>query len=569
MRPAVLTRSYDNARTGANPREAVLTPAVVSHGLRKLFSLQVSDDPFLEAQPLIVPGVAMPDGSTRDVVYVCTMANSVWAFDANDGRALWPKPVQLGTAITGTLGIDRFRINKHWGILSTPVIDIDTRTMYLVNWSSPDRSISKATHQLHALDIADGHPRHPALPIAARSTEAGSTAKFDSPRQKQRSALLLVPLESPPVNPKKKTLFMACGMTQEQGPVHGWVIAFDVDTFTQTAAWSTTPKSSAGGIWQAGQGPAADRGGHVYAMTGNGGWDGMADFAESFVKLKYRSPQGPAPGDLHIVDWFTPFTDGDRKVLATNNRGYDWTDQDLGSGGPVVLEDLDLVVGAGKDGVLYVLDRKRFGKTSQADLQHPPGNYAKLKSSPIFFTYFPGWDKQPGPEHPRELNFDFLGKTHHLHGSPVFWKSPNHGSMLFCWGENENLRAWSIDATGRVTYLAAGHEIASAGMQPPGGMPGGMVTLSSNGLVSHTGVVWATAPIHGDANQHHVPGILRAYDATEFTTDFDGSRRLKLLWDSTRIPGNGFTHNKFCPPVVWDGKVYVTTYDGRVDVYGP
>src|SRR6266496_4043372 len=180
MRPAVLTRSYDNARTGANPREAVLTPAVVSHGLRKLFSLQVSDDPFLEAQPLIVPGVAMPDGSTRDVVYVCTMANSVWAFDANDGRALWPKPVQLGTAITGTLGIDRFRINEHWGILSTPVIDIDTRTMYLVNWSSPDRSISKATHQLHALDIADGHPRHPALPIAARSTEAGSTAKFDS-----------------------------------------------------------------------------------------------------------------------------------------------------------------------------------------------------------------------------------------------------------------------------------------------------------------------------------------------------------------------------------------------------
>jgi hypothetical protein len=140
--------------------------------------------------------------------------------------------------------------------------------------------------------------------------------------------------------------------------------------------------------------------------------------------------------------------------------------------------------------------------------------------------------------------------------------------MLFCWGENENLRAWNIDGTGKVTYLARGHEVASAGLPPAGGMPGGMLTLSANGTNPHTGIVWSAGPLNGDANKHVVEGVLRAYDATEFGTNPDGSRYLKLLWDSKRLPGT-FNHDKFCPPVVWGGKVYVTTYDGRVDVYGP
>jgi hypothetical protein len=85
-----------------------------------------------------------------------------------------------------------------------------------------------------------------------------------------------------------------------------------------------------------------------------------------------------------------------------------------------------------------------------------------------------------------------------------------------------------------------------------------------------TGIVWATAPIDGDANKFVVEGILRAYDASRLDPmkNLDGTPRLKRLWDSKQIPGNTFHHAKFTPPVVADGKVFVATYDGRVDVYG-
>jgi hypothetical protein len=142
--------------------------------------------------------------------------------------------------------------------------------------------------------------------------------------------------------------------------------------------------------------------------------------------------------------------------------------------------------------------------------------------------------------------------------------------MLFCWGENECLRAWKIDASGRASFFAKSAEVASAGMGGMGGMPGGILTISANGEQPNTGIVWALAPISGDANKHVVPGILRAYDATNLdpVPNADGTPRLKLLWDSTHIPNNVFNHCKFCPPVVFNGRVYAPTYDGRIDVYG-
>ncbi|HJY89732.1 MAG TPA: hypothetical protein VJ255_05610, partial [Candidatus Acidoferrum sp.] len=281
---------------------------------------------------------------------------------------------------------------------------------------------------------------------------------------------------------------------------------------------------------------------------------------------------GPAgAATLVPVDWFTPFTDESR-APQLNDRGYDWTDQDLGSAAPVYLASLGLMVGSGKDGILYVLDRNNMGKTSPADLANPPQNYKKLKSPPIFFTYFPGWNISPAPPVAKDLNFFSADmKTHHLHASPVFWNDPSSGSLLFCWGENENLRAWSIDANGVVTFVAKGLEVASLGCVGPsghGGMPGGMLCVSGNAQQPHSAIVWALTPITGDANSGIVEGILRAYDATQFDTNPDGSKTLRLLWDSKRIPGNTFGHNKFGVPVVANGKVYVPTYDGRVDVYG-
>ena len=187
MAVAVLTRSYDNTRSGANTQESTLTPAVVSKGLRRKFSLVVANDDLrLEAQPLIVPGVPMPDGKAHDVAYVCTMANNVWAFDANDGQLLWPQPVNLGKPIQGPDNIDSWKVNQLWGILSTPVIDPDTQTLYLVTWSlrpdsatdtvDPRRGPNNTLHRLHALNIVDGSPRHPPIEIAPSApTRNGGT----------------------------------------------------------------------------------------------------------------------------------------------------------------------------------------------------------------------------------------------------------------------------------------------------------------------------------------------------------------------------------------------------------
>jgi hypothetical protein len=564
----VLTRSYDNARTAANLTETKLTPKNVgSNLLVKLFSLELrGDDPRIEAQPLYVPRLTGGDGVVRDIVFVCSMGNNVWAFDAGTGKPVWAAPTSLGRPILPdprphpgfprASSIDMWGVNLLWGILSTPVIDLDAKALYVVNWSSPDGTIRNAVHRLHAVDIVTGAVRR-SIPITATSDLATPprTAAFVTSRQKQRSALLLVK----PTGAAKPVLFMACSMTSESDPsTHGWLIAFDLNEFRQTAAWCTTPNSSEGGIWQASQGPAADESGDVYVMTSNVDTSRIpgpaTDFPESFVRLRYTPPaEKGAAGALKPVGWFSPFKD--------QVRAPEFRDEDLGSGGPVVLSGLNLVLGAGKDGVLYVIDKDHM----------PNGNdFTKLKQPPRFFTYEP--PNALAIDASKVANLDKLydGKTHHLHGSPAFWNDPARGPMLFVWGENESLRAWSIDRNGKIALVAKGNEIASAGVGGEGGMPGGFPIISSNGPTPDTGVVWTTAPLNGDANRFVVEGIVRAYDASkpDPVKNADGSPRLKLLWDSKQIPGNTFDHAKFTPPVVADGKVFVATYDGHVDVYG-
>ena len=97
-------------------------------------------------------------------------------------------------------------------------------------------------------------------------------------------------------------------------------------------------------------------------------------------------------------------------------------------------------------------------------------------------------------------------------------------------------------------------------------MPGGMMSLSANGAVPHAGVVWALIP-YADANMAVVAGRLLAYDATEFGTFGDGSKQLRVLWDSQDW-NIQFSFNKFNRPVVFNGKLIVPTYNDRVDVYG-
>ncbi len=588
MPTPVLTRSYDNGRTGANYTETVLTPdAIVQRGMSKFKSLVVAnDDPRIEAQPLYVPNL-MIQGKPHNVVFVATMGNNVWAFDADEPdeskHLLWKTAKPLGRpfhpAETNQPGqhrsttIDSAGINILWGILSTPVIDLDANRMYLSNWSLD--AAGKPALNVYRISLEDGSQIGHHLPLQAVHLDANGQPAEDvlghpvvlKQDQKQRAALLLVPLRG-----GKKTLFAATTGGENPGSPHGWMVAIDVDSFQITASWVATPSSFGGGIWQGAAGPAADDQGFVYALTGNGGYvhdhrgkikdfNGTTDFAETVVKLKYEKPV-TGNASLTLVDWFTPFRDADRR----DDNVYNYRDQDLGSAGPVLPAGTNLVFAVGKDGILYVLDRSKFGQKV--------GDLSVLKAPPIYVTY-------NGVGLPVSGDIDFpLGnpqfnpsKTHHCHASPACWNGPD-GPIFFTWGENESLRAWKVDtASGVVSFMGRSAEVASAALAAAptgqGGMPGGLMVVSSNGQTPHTGVVWTLTPVDGDANRDVVEGIARAYDATQLdAAPIDQwTPRLKLLWDS-KSAGVTFNHSKFCCPMVADGRLYVATYDGRVDVYG-
>src|SRR5262245_17999051 len=209
----VLTRSYDNGRTGANTSETVFTPQrVESKGLKRSKSLQIDDDPRIEAQPLYVPHLHMADGTEHNVVFVASMGNHVWAFDADaeEGQdLLWkmslgqpfrPRETQKPGDHRSTT-IDSWGINILWGILSTPVIDLEANRMYIVNWVvDPDRK--KPALFLHQIGLRDGKEIGHPVAMQATHTESNGQPAEDAkgkpivlhPDQKQRAALLLVPL---------------------------------------------------------------------------------------------------------------------------------------------------------------------------------------------------------------------------------------------------------------------------------------------------------------------------------------------------------------------------------------
>ena len=449
--PAVTTRSFDLARTGANVHETILTPAAVrARGIKRLFSLTVPGDARgCEAQPLIVPGLMLPNGAVHDVVFLATMANQVFAFDANDGEQLWERT--LGQPINGSEEIDDHTINDHWGIISTPVIDLAAGVLYACAWISADGDLAE-----RAILPARAAPRR-------RLADAGSlsiwrarrtirvtgrrSSKFRSAERKQRAALALT----------GGAVLIPFGTIQETAATaRGWLIAVDTKSWTIGASWCSTARGSGGGIWHSGAGPAVDAQGFIYVVTGNGDFDGVTDFGESIVKLRYTPPATGRAGALAVVDWWTPWTDDGRtggnpegavamamttaKPRPSNFRlgphlarlgmmpmgmaTGEWSDQDFGSGGPVLAPGGTLLV-AGKDGILYTASTSSLGKTTPADLEPAKvaANYAKLKAPPIFYTYYPGPAPSAEPENVETLNIYFAQRTHHLHGTPVLWQS--------------------------------------------------------------------------------------------------------------------------------------------------
>ena len=598
-----LTRSGDNARTGWNSNESVLTqPALIAKGIRRITIIPVIGDARgMEAQPLILPGVATARG-IRDVMVLPSMANVVRGVDAHDGSAIWQ--VTLGTPVNGSQDIDMHKINDHWGCLSTGVIDPDTGRLYQVCWVSSDGSGNPKTARyfMFVLNVKDGSLAVPPVLIEGKSNQQD----FNSAMRKQRSSLVEAVVGG------VKTVFGCSGTIKETEPgvASGYCFAFDVATNKVSAMLATTAGEGAG-VWMAGQGPAADSAGNLYIISGNGDFDGTSQWGESFLKLKYTSPSGSSPAALRVVDHWTPWTDfqrtghapkltnklagvsaptegakpvggsmnmslkNAREVHKVNERGVatllvfpdmaagNWSDEDWGSAGPACIFSIGLCIAAGKDGIAYPIKTDHLGGTTLADLANPKGNCAKLASAPVWLTMSPG-PVDPCPQDPRTLNFFPWGDTAHLHMTPVQFHDPILNSWtIFAWGENSQLHKWSVSSSGKLTYIAQGHEFASPDVRGnrPGGMPGGFCSGSSDGADPNSAILVCTVP-YGDANAEVVNGRLLVYDPVHLDTD--GS--LRVLWDSQRWAIQ-FLFNKFNPPVIDGGQIYVPNYNGGVDVY--
>jgi hypothetical protein len=598
-----LTRSADNSRSGWNPRETQLTQASVgSKGIVRATIIPVIGDARgMEAQPLILPNVKTARG-TRDVMVLPSMADVVRGVDAHDGSGIWQ--LTLGMPVTGSPSIDAHQINQHWGCLSTGVIDAGTQRLYQVCWVSPDKTGNPQTARyfMFVRKVADGSQVVAPVLIQGKS----GTQDFNAAMRKQRSSLV-----ETNVNGVKTVLGCSGTINEtEAGVASGYCFAFDVASNTVSAMLALTAGEGAG-VWMAGQGATADDQGNLYVITGNGDFDGVSQWGESFLKLKYTPPSGAVHASIEVVDHWTPWTDlartgrvaapavklagvsapseamravgggmnmslkNARLVPQVNDRGTPvllvfpqiasgaWSDEDWGSAGPACIFAIGVCVATGKDGIAYPIKTASLGGTTLADLANPKTNCAKLAADPVWLTMSPG-PVDPCPTDPTTLNFFPWGDTAHLHMTPVQYFDPTLQSWtIFAWGENSQLHKWAVSSTGNLTYVAQSNEYASADVRGnfPGGMPGGFCSGSSNGTDPNSAILVCTIP-YGDANARVVNGRLVVYDPVHLAAD--GS--LKVLWDSQNWAIQ-FLFNKFDPPVIDGGQIYVPNYNGGVDVY--
>lgn len=471
----VLTQHNDQFRSGANTRETLLRPANVNSAqFGKLYSYAV--DGYVYAQPLYVSNLTIA-GVPRNVLFVATMEDSIYAFDADANKTHWHKQFTGGditaVPIVDIAGVNNSNIHGNVGILSTPVIDRATSTIYLLARTKNTRN--KTYHQaLHALDLATGAEKFGGpMPIAPPG--------FDPKLQAQRPGLGLC-------NGK---VYVCWGSHEDIKPYHGWVMSFNAATLALERTFNTTPGGSEGAIWHAGQAPAFDRAGNVYVTTGNGDWNGTTQWGQSCLKL---SPS------LSVLDWFTV------DDYAAMNRG----DTDFGASGCLLVPgstgypSTSYVLTGGKDGRLFVLDASgRMGHKGPRD-----ANAHQM------------WQAVQ------------IGRcSYHIHGSPIYWESKAEGRMIYLWGENDAGKAFKFDGTkfDPKPFTKTAVTSPTTGC----GMPGSILSLSSNGGAD--GILWASSVYTGDAVHDIVPGVLRAYDADNLGIELWNSRQNKARDDLGKL----------------------------------
>lgn len=495
----VLTYHNDRARTGQNLAETTLTPAnVKSSTFGKLF--QPTLDGVVDAQPLYVANVAIPNQGAHNVLIVATENDSLYALDADSGAQLW-KTSMLASGESPSDNRGCSQVTPTIGITSTPVIALKPGTsqgeIFLVAMS---KDSSGNYHQrLHKVSLGAGTPLAAAVEIKAKYPGTGDDSKngfayFDPKQYKERSGLLLL----------NGVVYLGWASHCDYQPYTGWIMSYNASSLAQIGVLDVTPNGAEGAIWGSGGGFAADSSGFIYFLDANGTFDTKlnaqgspvnGDYGNAFVKLSV------AGNKLAVADYFTMY----------NTTSESDGDVDLGSGGALVLPDMTdsggntrhLAIGAGKDSNIYLVNRDNMGKFN-------PNN-----DSAIY----------------QELDGALPGGI---------WSMPAYfNGQVYFGASGGPIRAFQFNQAVLATTPASA---TSTAFPYPGATP----SISANG--STNGILWAV--------QNNTTAVLHAYNAANLSQELYNTNQAANGRDHF---GNG---NKFMIPTIVNGKVYVGTPNG-------
>jgi outer membrane protein assembly factor BamB len=506
----VITNHNDNARTGGVSDETILTPSNVGQ-LKVLYQNPVDGQVY--AQPLCVSrqlveinGVSQ---GNHDLVIVATEHGSVYAFDATTGAAYWQvsllapgySAVQASDPEIGCSDLE-----PEISITATPVIDRQAGPngrIFVVAMETDGQE--HFDYKLHSLDLASGSDAVPPRILGASVNGRGPATTFVAHDERSRAALLLL----------NKVIYIAFAGFCDIAPYSGWLLGYGENTLAQVAVFnddpngaptsSKLPDGSGGGIWQSGLGPASDSSGNIYVATGNGpfdkrlsasGFPANKDYGDSVLKLSTSA-------GLTVADYFTPYNQQEE----ANN------DKDLASGGAVVLPTIvdtngaahELMVVAGKDSNLYLLNRNNLGK------------FKRLTNR--IYQELPG----------------VLGS------GGAFSSAAYFSNSIYINGIGKPLQRYQFDFSNPNKPIL--NPTPAAQTTQSFGFPSCTPSISSNG--NNDGIVWAY-------QYSSVNAVLHAFDPVTLTELYNS------VGDSI---GAGV---KFAVPTVFAGKVYVGTSNSLV-----
>jgi hypothetical protein len=507
----VFTYRNDGTRTSINNQEYLLTPSNVNtSSFGKRFSCAVDESVY--AQPLWVANVAI-GGGTHNIVIVVTQNDSVYAFDADNGSgttctlywqaSMLTSAYGAGSAATPIPPADTGEtgdIPTEIGITSTPVIDPTTNYLYLVSNTKEGGQYYQRLHRLNLLTGSETANSPQVLAASVSGTgngSSGGTLSYSALHQNQRPGLALV----------NGIVYMASGSHGDNEPWHGWILGYNASTMAFASAYCTTPDTFGGGIWMSGSAPVFDSSNNLFVITSNGTYNGTTDFADSFLKLSTTS-------GIKLSDWFTP---DDQQNLGDNNV-------DLGQGGAVTLMDSvsgpypHLLIGGGKEGVLYLINRDNMGH------YNPNNNTAAVES----------WS---------------LGGNM-IAASGTFWQN-----TFYIGAASSPLEAFAFNTTTGL-FTTAPSSQSNFSVAFPGLTPAISAAGTSNAIL------WTVDSSSSGTNGAPTgPAVLYAFDPSNLSNE---------LWDSTQAAGNRDQAGnavKFVVPTVANGKVYVAGVK-NLTVYG-